>query len=591
MIQKKRNTPTPPLSVPKNKDGVQAHWYPGVILGLLAFILYANTLSHGFVLDDSLVITKNQFTTQGLAGWSKIFTTDTFFGYFQIPGKETIITGGRYRPLSLALFALIYQIFGAKAFVFHLFNVLLYALSAILLFKTLHALFHKSQQASWFSLAFLSTLLFVAHPVHTEVVNNIKCADEILSLLLSILTLKFTLKAYDTEEKRWAWWAGLAFLGACFSKENAITFLAAIPMAIYFFRPKNSSASSIPVTTLLFPAIIAFVLFFVARGTVLHWKFGEEANVLINNPFIKWDGAKWLPFTFGERSAAIVYSLGEYLRLLVFPHPLTHDYYPRQIGIVSWADWQVWLSAVAGAGIIAGAFTGLKQKHIISFALLYYIITISIVSNVFFPIGTNLSERFIYMPSLAFGLIVGYYILKINNNSIKLALIGLLLTAYTAKTVIRNQVWKDNLTLASTDIAVSGNSAKLNNSYAAQLSEKALKASSPQEKAALTNQAINYYNKAITINPNYVEAFYGRGSAYFIRQQFPAALSDYQMAEKTAPDFPNLQNNLVLTLRESAKILLQNPDNKPLAVQYLREAQRRFPNDPEINGLLQTYGQ
>lgn len=554
-------------------------------LAILAFLLYAGTLLHGFVLDDVLVITKNKFTIQGIAGWSDIFTTDTFTGYYQQKGTVPEITGGRYRPFSLAVFALLYQMAGAKPLIYHLLNILLYSGTAFLLFKTLHQLLHRDEQEEWKSIPFLATLLFVLHPVHTEVVANIKCADELWCMLLSLLTLKFILNGVDSGQTTWAWRAGLVFLAACFSKENAITYLAVIPLTVYFFRPKPA----VSVLKLLWPSILAALVFFVVRGAVLHWRFGDEANVLINNPFIKWDGSKWIPFSFAERSAAIVYSLGEYVRLLFFPHPLTHDYYPRQIGMPGWGDWQVWVSLFAGVAIVAGAIMGYAKKSKVSFALLYYIFTISIVSNIFFPIGTNLSERFIYMPSVAFCLMAALLLLRLKRQNLMLGVLALTALVYAGKTWTRNAVWKDNLTLASTDIAVSGNSAKLNNSYAAQLSEKALKSTDPSEKLTLTDQAIRHYNKALEINPNYVEAFYGRGSAYFIRQDYPNALNDYIKAENISPAYPNLKNNLVLALRETAKIMLQKPETQAQAITLLKEAQRRFPNDPEINGLLQTF--
>lgn len=554
-------------------------------LALLAFLLYAGTLGHGFVLDDVLVITKNKFTIQGIGGWSEIFTTDTFTGYYQQKGAVPEITGGRYRPFSLAVFALLYQITGAKPLLYHLLNLLLYSATAFVLFKTLHQMLHRNEQEQWNSVAFVATLLFVLHPVHTEVVANIKCADELWCMLLSLLTLKFVLNGVDSGQTKWAWRAGLSFLAACFSKENAFTYLAVIPLAVYFFRPQPA----ISLIKLLWPSLLAAFVFFLVRGSVLHWRFGDDAGVLINNPFIKWNGNDWIPFSFAEKSAAIIYSLGEYVRLLIFPHPLTHDYYPRQIGMPGWGDWQVWLSLAAGAAIIAGAAMGLGKKSKLSFALLYYIFTISIVSNIFFPIGTNLSERFIFMPSVAFCLLGALALLRLKQQNLIIGATALIAIAFAGKTWTRNTVWKDNLKLASTDIAVSGNSAKLNNSYAAQLSEKALKSADPAEKFALTDQAIRYYSKALEINPNYVEAIYGRGSASFIRQDYPNALNDYLAAEKISPGYPNLQNNLVLAMRETAKMMLQKTEMQAQAVQLLKEAQRRFPGDPEINNLLQSF--
>ncbi|MDX1911596.1 MAG: tetratricopeptide repeat protein, partial [Saprospiraceae bacterium] len=68
-----------------------------------AFLLYANTLTHGFVLDDAIVITDNMYTQKGVEGIGGILSKDTFFGFFKVEGKETLVSGGRYRPMTLVL--------------------------------------------------------------------------------------------------------------------------------------------------------------------------------------------------------------------------------------------------------------------------------------------------------------------------------------------------------------------------------------------------------------------------------------------------------------------------------------------------------
>ena len=56
----------------------------------------------------------------------------------------------------------------------------------------------------------------------------------------------------------------------------------------------------------------------------------------MNNPFLKIEGNQWVPFSGAEKMATIFYTLGYYIKLLLVPHPLTHDYYPRHIDIMNW---------------------------------------------------------------------------------------------------------------------------------------------------------------------------------------------------------------------------------------------------------------
>jgi hypothetical protein len=89
-------------------------------------LLYLNTLTHEFTQDDAIVIYDNMYTTKGISGIKGLFTKDTFFGFFKEEGKAKLVSGGRYRPLTPAMFALEYQIVGKNPFLGHLINILLY---------------------------------------------------------------------------------------------------------------------------------------------------------------------------------------------------------------------------------------------------------------------------------------------------------------------------------------------------------------------------------------------------------------------------------------------------------------------------------
>jgi len=164
-----------------------------IAIFLLAFGLYANTLGHKYALDDKIVITENQFTTQGFSGISDLLTTDVFVGFY---GKEkNLVTGKRYRPLSLVTFAIEWQLFGKNPFMSHLINLLLYALTGILLYTLMKMVLPDKLDNPWYlTTPMIIAALYIVHPLHTEVIANIKGRDEILSLLGSLGALYYTLK-------------------------------------------------------------------------------------------------------------------------------------------------------------------------------------------------------------------------------------------------------------------------------------------------------------------------------------------------------------------------------------------------------------
>ena len=153
------------------------------ILLLISFGFYFNTILHDYALDDVIVITKNKFTLLGFSGIVDLLTKDTFDGYTTV---KDLVAGGRYRPLSVVTFALEIGFFGQNhPAISHFVNVLLYCSIVLMLFLFLDKfLFSKNSL-----LSFLSTLIFAVHPIHTEVVANIKSRDELMALLLTLISL------------------------------------------------------------------------------------------------------------------------------------------------------------------------------------------------------------------------------------------------------------------------------------------------------------------------------------------------------------------------------------------------------------------
>ena len=303
-----------------------------LIVFLLCFVYYGNSILNEYAFDDFIVVTQNSFTNSGIEGIPKIFANDSWVGCFGNDLK--FVVGGRYRPLSIATFALENEFFGSNPYVSHFINVLLFAITAILLYLLISKVFKTiSTNKSLIDFPFLATLLFIAHPIHTEVVANIKGRDEILALLGSLAAILSILKYIDSQKIYYFLLSFLCFLVAIFSKENAVTFLAIIPLTIYFYKNVSFKKHLIA----LAPAVIACIIFFIARKLAIGNTVSPPEN-FITNPFIN--------ATTVEKFATIFYTLGLYIKLLIFPHPLTLDYYPNHIKILSFINFYVILSVV-----------------------------------------------------------------------------------------------------------------------------------------------------------------------------------------------------------------------------------------------------
>ena len=251
------------------------------ILFFAGLILFANTIGHDYAVDDAIAIYDNEFTTEGIAGIPDLWKYDSFRGFFKEEGKENLVSGGRYRPLSMTLFAIEYQVFGDNPSAFHFFNVIWYALLITLLFIWLSGLF--ADKFPW-QLAFLIALLFLAHPVHVEAVANIKGRDEILCLLLCLLSAQFFMKK--------PWLSGLFLLLAFTAKEMAVTAMVWIPMAYIALR----QIDWVPALKKAIPLFWAFVIYMFIRTVLVGIPLMSETTMeLMNNPFLRWDGSAMVP--------------------------------------------------------------------------------------------------------------------------------------------------------------------------------------------------------------------------------------------------------------------------------------------------------
>jgi tetratricopeptide (TPR) repeat protein len=528
-----------------------------IILFVFGFLLYANTITHDYTQDDAIVINDNDFVKKGFSGIGEILGNDTFLGFFKV--KKNLVAGGRYRPLSLVTFAVEYQFFGESPTVSHFINVVLYALTGMLLYLVVLQFFHNKSTSEGYFIALATAMLFLAHPIHTEAVANIKGRDEIMALLGSLGALYFAMKYALKGDFVQLIFAGICFFLGILSKENTITFLAVIPLAIFTFT--KTEASKIGISTSVLVAFAA--VFLIIRSSIL----GDAANLtananmeLMNNPYLKWMGSQYVDFSSGEKFGTIFYTLGKYLVLLIFPHPLTHDYYPPQIPMMTFADGQVIFTLLIyiGAGIYA--LMRLPKKDPIAFGIIYFIATLSVVSNLVFPIGTNMGERFMFMPSVGVCLIAAVLLYKLANKRIanwsdlKLALpiIALFLVGFSLKTVVRNMAWKNNYTLFSTDIQTSINSAKLSNSMAGITSEEAIKPENAAKKQQMLNDAIRYGLKARELHPTYANPNVIIGNAYLYLGDYQKSIEFYdytlRITGEGSSDYTNALNNKKVAL-------------------------------------------
>ena len=349
-------------------------------------------------------------------------------------------------------------------------NIFLFGLTCMVLYYLLLQIIPRKYSIKTpvgdIGIPIIAALLYAAHPLHTEAVANVKGRDEVMCMLFSLLSLLAAVKYVKTQRIIHLVWGVFIYFVALLSKENAITFFAIIPLTYFFFT--NAKAKDYALTLGLY--IIPVAVFLYLRSLYTQAGLNQDSPEILNNPFVYAVG--------GQRYATAILTFLYYFKLLVFPHPLTHDYYYNQIPYVDFGDWKFLLSFIINAGLLIYALVNLKKKTIPSYAILFYFITFSIASNLLFTVGVLMNERFIYMSSLGFCMLLAYIIVrakdwvKVPPVAVSSVLL-IILTLYSYATFSRNYDWKDSFYLFRRDVWKSPNSAKIQTSVGGDLAKAA----------------------------------------------------------------------------------------------------------------------
>ena len=510
-----------------------------IVLFITSFLLYANTLQNDYALDDIIVLSKNTFVLKGLNGIPEILVTPHLRGYMVAPNET-------YRPLSLVFFAIEYQFFGADPVVGHFVNVFCFGACVVLLFFFLDNLFERKKTM----VAFIASLLFALHPIHTEVVNNIKSFDELLCFFFAFLSLNLFLKYARSGEKKWLMTGVICMLLSLLSKETTITFTLIVPLVFFFYKNENKRRSvNISIGTFL-----AAISFIVIRAMILKEYSNTEAGPSVfDNALAK------APDNLSSIATAILI-LGKYIQFMFVPYPLICDYSFNSIPFATFKDISVWLSMLVYCSLIITAVYRLSKfrKDPWAFGILFFLLTIALFSNIFFLLGSEMSERFTFFASEGFCLLVALSLEKwvmnsgadkniikgLLNNKVWIILIPVTII-FSYITLARNREWKDSYTLYSSDLAKQPNNAHLNWCVGNGLIlERYDMEKDPAAKQEIMKQGIMYLKKSIEIAPGFAPAQVLMGNAYSTSQQFDSAVVHFKIALALNPKDVDVLNNL-----------------------------------------------
>ncbi|MEW6732696.1 MAG: tetratricopeptide repeat protein, partial [Acidobacteriota bacterium] len=213
-----------------------------------------------------------------------------------------------------------------------------------------------------------------------------------------------------------------------------------------------------------------------------------------------------------------------YFELLVWPANLCTDYDFTVIPKVTTINLPVALSLLLIGGIFAIGCWLLPRVQFIAFAILFFFITISIVSNVIFPTGILMTERALYLPVASICLLVGGGLDWLASRSkrqqaLAITIIGLLLVAAAIRDYYRNLDWLDGFNYARALIHSAPNNPKGYVILGVLYNQRGMY----QEAEATLKQAV-------TIAPDKAVGHGRLGEFYLQRGRFDEAYSELQRA-------------------------------------------------------------
>lgn len=539
-----------------------------VLLCLIVVISYFNILQNDISYDDQDFFVKWPAVRDSASGLSAFLSLpDLLAG--NIPAGHR----GVYRPIRSIYYLLSLKVWGFNPPAFHLQAIVVHLLITITIYFIVGLLIRNSQPKAKI-LPFLTAALFAAHPIHTEAVSYTAASMDTLGILFFFASYYFYLKAESTKSERGSsrllsWM--LAFL-SFFTYEMTLV----LPLLIILYEicfKKLNRKNLLNRFYIYLPYFLLIAAYLTVRFALL--KIGDRSSYL---------GGTYLPAS-NQAKFGIFEILITYIRLLIFPLKLTVTYplpdylfsaFYKSIVVMNPSGdllekigkVVIIIPPLVIGSIVLFIIKTLSNK-LIAFALGWFFLSQILILNIL-PQGAVMAERFLYIPSFGFCLLLGLGIYKISTtrfiktpSNINLlagaSIFTLVVCLYTTRTIARNWDWKDQESIFKS---------------ALKLDTKEVRANAALGQINLDkkdyNEAIRYLEAAIESTDDST-VHQQLGFAYENNNQLDKAYTEYRKTLDLAPNsyFSNIglgniykkQGKLDEAIDEYKKVISSQPDN------------------------------
>jgi hypothetical protein len=404
-----------------------AVWQASLIIGLCGLAFFSSGLTSPFQGDDLLQIVHNPYV-HSIKNLPTFFNHSTFYGL----NSTGTLTGSYYRPLMTTVFSLLYSIFGLHPFYFHLFQLLVSTASAVLLYLVLRYSFKPP-------LALFLSLVFLIHPLDSNVVYMIPCMQDVLFFFFGILGLYILIRFTSIKSLGLV---AVCLLLSILAKETAIVFIGVALLFTLWWDRKR---------------LLAFIGILIAPVALYLVLRSHAIGIIGSNP----NEAPILRLDLIGRLMTIPSIIQFYITKMIFPWKLANAYfwvYPK------FSISHVLVPLFVDTAVLAGcAFVGYRIRKIGSKAMFYTYLFFSIWAILgllttlqLIPVDMTASEAWFYFPFAGVLGMIGTYlsVFPLRLSLEKLMLIAIvLLGLYGVRTFIRGFDYNNPEGLAYKNVA------------------------------------------------------------------------------------------------------------------------------------------
>jgi tetratricopeptide (TPR) repeat protein len=562
------------------------------LLATCTVIAYSGSLRNGFVWDDNYQIVKNPFLHSDQPVTKLLFSD--VWGYVR-GGQEGV--SNYYRPLQMLTYRFTNDVAGMQAAAFHGVNLLFQFLASFAGYLVMYRLTKRA------NLALAAAVIFTLHPLHSEAVLWIAALTELGCALFYFLAFWFFLlateardaatrspataqpaklrktrkKAAEAPPRPYLWLACscISFLFAILWKEMALTFPAVIAAYVFIVSPRDGWLPRLRDGILRSLPFWGVTLLYVALRIKILGYFSRVQH--------QWS---LTPLQF---AANVVRLAAQYCWRLLWPVPL-NAWYPFHAA-KSVMEPLVIVSAIALVLMIVAILYGVRRASIAAFCGAWILITLTPVLNLQ-GIGENVfAERYLYIPSLGFCLLIamlGSAILErigatrlwqsnagdgedslgawLRANAAAVALVGLIALAATVQLRARTVEWRTSGSLYEAALRVAPDAPTMRNNFAQELRTAGDLDQSQQQYEEALRLSLAEHNDLQAAN-----AYSGLAGIAWQRGESEKALELVHRGEQI--------NSTLVSLSVAEGVALTQLARFPEAKRVLLSAIRLYPND------------